>query len=238
MSEFETVFATSGLLVACLAMFVKALGVPVPVPGDFIVLAVAAQVGQGKLDLWQTFGGLLIAIVAGGVAQFTIARGPGRDLVYRLARFAGLSRARLDRIAGAIVQRGPLSVSVALLTPGVRNAALPACGLANMPVRTFFPALVLATGLDLVLHFAIGAFGGSLLEVLRPDPLSIAFGLVVLAALGLAGWLLLARRRATGARGSEVLATWEASACPVCVAAGALVRVGSSSQEIPAYVEL
>lgn len=232
------VFETSGLLVACLAMFVKAIGVPVPVPGDLIVLAAAAQVGQGKLGLWQTFGGLLIAVVAGGVAQFAIARGPGRDLVYRFARFAGLSRVRLDTIAGAILQRGPLSVVVALLTPGVRNAALPACGLADMPARTFVPALVLATGLDLALHFAIGAFGGSVLEVLRPDPAIVIFGLVALAGLGLAGWLVLARRRAPGAAGSEVLATWEATACPVCLALGALSEARSSSQEMTAHVEL
>jgi membrane protein DedA with SNARE-associated domain len=237
-SEFETIFEANGLLVACLAMFIKSIGVPLPVPGDLIVLAAAAQVGQGKLDLLQTFGALLIAVVAGGVAQFAIARGPGHDLVYRLARFAGLSRDRLDRIASAILQRGPLSVAVTLLTPGVRNAALPACGLAGMPARTFVPALVAATGLDLALHFAIGAFGGSVLEVLHPDPAMVIFGLVVLAGLGLAGWLILARRRAPDTRGSEVLATWEATACPVCVALGALGGARSSYQELPAHVEL
>ncbi len=227
-NEVEGVFETYGLLAVCLVMFVKAAGIAVPVPGDLIVLGAAAQASQGKLMMWQAFLGLLIAVVGGGVVQFAVARGPGRGLVYRVARFAGLSGPRLDLAADAIQRRGPLSLVLALLTPGLRNAAVPACGLAGMSARAFVPPLVLASGLDLALHFVLGAFGGSLLYVLRPDPMLVLLGFVILAGLGLAAWLILLRQRRSRTPTAEVLAAWEATACPVCIAFAFASRAGRS----------
>ena len=219
MTEFQAAFEAYGLAAVCLVMLAKAAGIPLPVPGDLIVLAAAAQVGQGKLSLWPTFVGLLCAVVGGGTLQFGVARGPARGLVYRVARFAGLGRERLDGAAQALRRRGPLSLSVALLTPGVRNLAVPACGLAGTSPRVFVPALAVASGLDLALHFVLGAFGGSLLEAVRPDPLAVGIAVVVLALMSLAAWLILARRRRVSA-----LAAWEAAGCPACVALGALAE--------------
>jgi membrane protein DedA with SNARE-associated domain len=125
-------------------------------------------------------------------------------------------------VAKTIQQRGALSIALALLTPGLRNAAVPACGLAGLPMRAFVPPLVAASTLDLALHFALGAAGGSLLDVLQPDPLVIAGGVVALAALGLGGWLLIVRRSSTARSKREALAAWETTACPVCLALGAL----------------
>jgi membrane-associated protein len=227
MDGFETAFVAYGLAAVCTVMLVKAAGIPLPVPGDLILLATAAQVGQGKLVLWQAFGGLLLAIVAGGTLQFAIARGPGRGLVYRLGRFAGLSSQRLDAAASALQRRGPLSLTLALLTPGVRNAVLPASGLAGLSPRAFLLPLVLASSIDLTLHFAIGVFGGSVLNRLRPDPILVILGLAAAAALGLVGWLILSRRRAQSNTG-EAVAAWQATACPVCVAVGALSIAAAS----------
>src|ERR671929_122540 len=54
-----------GLAAACAVMLTKALGVPVPVPGDVILLATAARAAEGKLVLWIAFvAGLLASVVA------------------------------------------------------------------------------------------------------------------------------------------------------------------------------
>jgi membrane protein DedA with SNARE-associated domain len=218
----DAAFASYGLAAVCLLILVKAAGVPVPIPGDLILLATAARAAEGKLVLWHAFALLLLAVVVGGMLQFGAARGPGRNLVYRLARLTGLGASRLDKAALAVKHRGPASITLALLTPGVRNAALPACGLAGLPLRAFLPPLILANFIDLSLHFTLGAAGGSLLMILQPDPLRVALGLVVLAIVGLAGWLVILRRRSAGHLGREVLATWQTTACPACLALGAL----------------
>ncbi|MBV9169929.1 MAG: VTT domain-containing protein [Chloroflexi bacterium] len=223
MDSFDTAFEAYGLAAVCVVMLTKSAGIPLPVPGDFILLATAARVGQGKLVLWQAFGALLVAVVVGGTLQFAIARGPGRGAVYRFGRFAGLHQQRLDTLANAIRRRGTLSLALALFTPGVRNAAVPACGLAGLSVSAFVPSLILASAIDLALHFVLGVFGGTLLDRFRPDPLQVVFLVIAAAVLGLAGWLVLSRRR-RGAepRNREALAAWEASACPACLGVAAL----------------
>jgi membrane protein DedA with SNARE-associated domain len=218
----DRAFESYGLAAVCLLMLGKAAGIPVPIPGDLILLATAARAAEGKLILWQAFVWLLVAIVVGGTLQFAVARGPGRGLVYRFGRLAGLGPHRLEAAATALQQRGQLSIGLALLTPGLRNAAVPACGLAGLPLGAFLPPLVAASTLDLALHFVLGAVGGNLLDVLRPDPLVVACGVLALAGLGLAGWLLIVRRRSTFRSKREALAAWEATACPVCLALGAL----------------
>jgi membrane protein DedA with SNARE-associated domain len=224
----ESAFNSYGLVAVCLLMLGKAAGFPFPIPGDLILLATAARAAEGKLVLWQAFAWLLLAVVVGGTFQFVAARGPGRGLVYRFGRLAGLGPRRLEAAATALQQRGMLSIGLALLTPGLRNAAVPACGLAGLPLRAFLPPLIAASTVDLALHFALGAVGGNLLDVLRPDPLVVACGFMALAALGLAGWLLIVRRRSTWRSSRDALAAWEATACPVCLALGALSAPASA----------
>lgn len=86
MDTIEGALDAFGLVAVCVLMLVKAAGIPVPIPGDLIVLATAARAAEGKLVLWQAFTALLLAVVLGGTAQFVMARGPGRGLVYRRGR--------------------------------------------------------------------------------------------------------------------------------------------------------
>jgi membrane protein DedA with SNARE-associated domain len=204
---------TYGLIAACVVMLVKAMGVPIPIPGDVILLATAARAAEGKIDVWLAFIGLLLALSIGGSVQFVLARGPARRIVYRLGPRLGLTRERLDGAATRVAQGGPLAICLGVLTPGVRSAVVPACGLAGLPVRVFLTGLVLGSAVDIALHFAIGFVGAELLgSILEPSPVLIVLALV---AAGLMAWFAIARRR----RVSPVQA-WAQATCPVCMAIG------------------
>ena len=118
---------------------------------------------QGKLNVWQTFISILIALVIGGLIQFLLARGPGRGFLYRFGRYIGLTSPRFDAASARVKKGGALSISIAILVPGVRGAAVVASGVANMPLRIFLPGLVVGSVLFLGLHFFLGFLGGSLL---------------------------------------------------------------------------
>jgi membrane protein DedA with SNARE-associated domain len=114
---------------------------------------------------------------------------------------------------------GPFGISLAVLTPGVRSAVVPACGLTHVPLSIFLPGLAIGSAIDLTLHFGIGVAGSSLLAtLLAPSPLLVA---VVLAVVGLGAWLLLARRR--GATTAQAVNAWTQATCPVCLTLGNLV---------------
>ena len=160
---------------------------------------------------------LLAALSVGGVLQFLVARGPGRRLIYRYGRLLGLTQERLDRVAAGVRRGGLLGIGAAVLTPGLRTAVVPACGLAALPLRAFVPGLVLGSGVDLGLHFALGYLGASLLASLASFGWVLVVGLLV---LGLAAWLVLMRRRRASAAAAAV--AWSQATCPVCLVVGSV----------------
>src|SRR5438270_8220036 len=84
-----------GLLVVFVVMLLKELGVPIPIPGDFVMLAAAAQAAAGKVSPWQAFGALVLAMVLGawGGAAAPLPLRPLRRPDRRTARPGGGGRA-------------------------------------------------------------------------------------------------------------------------------------------------
>src|ERR687886_1224675 len=214
----EAFLDSYGVAAACGVMLIKAIGVPVPIPGDVILLATAARAAEGKVLLWVAFVGLLLALTLGGTLQFLLARGPARRLVVRYGRRLGLTEERLDRVAARVRQGGLFGIGLAVLTPGVRTAVIPACGITGIPLRVFLPGLALGSATDLGLHFAIGYAGSNLLTtIVQPSP---ALVIVLLAVVGLGAWLFIARRRHASA--AAAANAWAQATCPVCLALGSI----------------
>jgi membrane protein DedA with SNARE-associated domain len=216
-----------GLVAVCVVLFLKGTGIPIPIPGDVLLLGTAAQTANGRFLLWQAFVAVLLAILLGSTVQFLLARGSGRRLVYRFGRHLGLTAGRLDAVAARVRRSGIIGIAVMVLTPGVRSAAIPACGLAAVPWRTFVPGLVVGSSLDLVLHFALGFAGGSLLMGLFDPSLVpwIVVGVLLLFALaGVVAWRLLRARQRGGHQtqlGASAFEAWQQAVCPVCLGVGA-----------------
>jgi membrane protein DedA with SNARE-associated domain len=217
----EAFLDSYGVVAACAIMLIKAAGVPIPIPGDVILLATAARAAEGKVLLWLAFVALLLALVGGGAAQFYLARGPARRLVVSHGHRIGLTEERLDRVASSVKRGGLFGIGLGVLTPGVRTAIIPACGLTGVPLRIFLPGLALGSAIDLGLHFALGYAGAGLLAaLLGPLPLLIA---TALAIAGLVAWLLIARRR--HASSAVAVSAWAQATCPACLLLGSVASL-------------
>jgi membrane protein DedA with SNARE-associated domain len=227
----DAIIDSYGLAAVCLVLFLKGAGLPIPVPGDLLLLAAAAQAASGRLVLWEAFGAVLVAVVLGGVVQFVLVRGSGRQLLLRFGRYIGLTTARVEAAAGTVRRAGPIGVALFVLTPGVRTLAIPACGLALVPWRIFVPGLVVGSAVDVTLHFVLGVAGGHLLTGLVPAsalPWVLVSSLIVLALVGLVGWRWLKRRRSQPQplESLGALPAWEQAACPACLVLGAALAPG------------
>jgi membrane protein DedA with SNARE-associated domain len=230
MNGLDAFLEQYGLAAIFLVMLAKSAGVPVPLPADLIMLASAARAAEGKLVVWQAFLALLLALVLGGMIQFALARGPGRRALYRLGGYLGLPPARLQAAAVAVRRGGTVGIGLAILTPGVRAAAVAACGLAALPLQLFLPGLVLGSTVFLSLHFVLGYLGGPLVSVLFeavPLPWLVVL-LLALLALGLGVWWRTRRRQLPAASpaqvGTEALAACQEATCPVCLVLGGARR--------------
>jgi membrane-associated protein len=222
MNSLDLFVVQYGLAALFVLLLIKTIGIPIPIPADLIILKAAARVAQGKLNVWQTFIAILVALVIGGLIQFLLARGPGRGLLYRFGRYIGLTTPRLYAASVRVKKGGALGICIAILVPGVRGATIAASGLADMPVRTFLPGLVVGSFLFLGLHFFLGYLGGSLLSTIgHVLPLSWIVLLVLLFLLTIfAVWIVFRRRKKKMQPDVQEtsLELWHEGICPACLA--------------------
>ncbi|MEW6223467.1 MAG: hypothetical protein AB1627_02445 [Chloroflexota bacterium] len=207
------------LLVAGL-LLVKEAGVPLPVPGDLLVLGagVAAAAGPGQPVLAAAL--LIAATIVGGTIQYRLLRGTGRRALVALLGRVGLGEPRIEG-AAARLGRGPRAVAVARMTPGVRIVAIPAFAFAGIPARAFVLGLAAGNAVFVGAHFALGFVLGEPAVTLVGRTLGpAAIGALALAAVGAAGWFLLARRRGAAMPGTVL--DWTDAACPACLALAAV----------------
>src|SRR3972149_11112982 len=93
---------TYGLLAVLVIMLLKEVGVPIPVPSDLIIITPGVQAATGSYPLLELILAIEAAMLIGGSAQFLIARGAGRDFIYRVGRFVRLTPERPVRANGRL----------------------------------------------------------------------------------------------------------------------------------------
>jgi membrane-associated protein len=214
---------STALLAILGLVLVKEAGVPVPVPGDLVVIGAGAAAGRGDLDPGVALVAIVIASIVGGTVQYGLLRSVARPVLLGVLRRLG-SGEGVDRQTERLRRGGARSVAVARSTPGVRIVAIAASALAGIPAAAFVAGLAIGNGLFIGAHFALGylvgepivaAVGGAL------GPLAIAA--VTLAGIGAGGWYLLGRRRGRRRAATlETIAAWTDACCPACLTLGAL----------------
>ena len=196
---------------------------PIPVPGDLVVIGAGVAAGRGDLDPLVALVAIVLASITGGVVQYGLLRSVARPALLRLLGRLG-SADRVDRQTERLRRGGARSVALARSTPGVRIVAIAASALAGIPAVAFVAGLAIGNALFIAAHFGLGylvgepvltAVGGAL------GPLAIAA--VGLALIGAIGWVVLGRLRGRGAASTLPMAlAWADACCPACLAAGLL----------------
>jgi membrane protein DedA with SNARE-associated domain len=207
-------------------LFVKEAGVPVPVPGDLLVLGAGVASNGDPAAGLGVLGLILLAGYGGGSIQFLLARGALRRALIGLLVRLGIPLERLDALAAWLLRRGALGVAVARVSPGLRIGAITASGLAALPFRGFLLGLVIGNAVFVGGHFALGFIVGPTAIGLVAGSGVLAAGaaaFLVLAMVGALGWRALRRRAAargqpaTMATPSAVFTGWAEGACPACL---------------------
>src|SRR5947209_17996518 len=93
---------TYGVGLLFVVILLKEIGVPVPVPGDLLMVVAGARAAAGKFPLWAVLAAAIIAGVIGAYVQYVIARGPGRSFIYKYGKYVGFTESRLDKAMGGV----------------------------------------------------------------------------------------------------------------------------------------
>jgi membrane protein DedA with SNARE-associated domain len=191
----QTFLDHHGVVAGFVLILVEEAGVPVPVPGDFLMLALGAHARQGGVPLWQGVLAMEAATLLGASLLYVVTARAGRGLVYRYGRYMHLTPERLERAQGWLERHGSKAIVAGRLTPGLRMATVIACGVFDVPFWRFLPGLALGGLLYILLYTLLGYFFGPVvLEVVEGIhlPLGLIGSLVPLVVI--VAWIVRARR--------------------------------------------
>jgi membrane protein DedA with SNARE-associated domain len=203
-------------------ILVKESGVPVPIPGDLVVIGAGVAAGRGELDPLVTLAALIVASLLGGVMQYGLLRSVARPALVRLLTRLG-SIERIERQTDQLRRSGARSVALARITPGVRIVAIAASALAGVPAAAFVVGLAIGNALFIAAHFALGYLVGEpLLAFVGGTLAPLAIAGAVVAVIGVIGWIvLMRRRRGLASGGLPAAVAWADACCPACLALAA-----------------
>jgi membrane protein DedA with SNARE-associated domain len=217
-----------GLLAAFVFLLIEEAGVPVPVPGDVLMLILGVHAREGSVQLWQAVAATWLGTIIGSTVLYFASRMAGRGLVYRYGRFIRLTPERLDQAEQWLKHHGSRAVFLGRLVPGLRIVTAVACGVFEVPFTVFFPAMSLGALLYILVYTLLGYFlGPPVLGFM--ERVHIPFGLLgSLVPLGLLLVWIFRTRQELGRRTVAPAAIDRESRLRAGALAGLLATTGST----------
>ena len=206
-------------------ILVKEAGIPIPIPGDLVIIGAGVAAGRGDLEPIVALLAIIVASLVGGVTQFGLLRSVARPALVRLLTRLG-SVDRVERQTDRLQRRGARSVAAARMTPGVRIVAIAASALAGVPAAAFVAGLAIGNAVFIAAHFGLGfAIGEPVVALVGGALGPLAIVGIGVAVVGVVGWLLLSRRRTGLAKdGLPAVMAWADACCPACLGAAVVAR--------------
>ncbi len=180
-----------------LALFVLVLieeaGIPLPVPGDTLVMLSASKPHQEAFYPFLVIAISSVAVFIGSNILYFITRRGGRPLLDKYGKYIHLNERRVARIEGWFRRHGPPAIIFGRLIPGLRIPTTVMAGLSNVPYKVYAPTDAVAAIVWSAVFYWAGALIYRQLDLIAgvfsgiADVLSIWVILGLLAAILLAG---------------------------------------------------
>jgi membrane protein DedA with SNARE-associated domain len=165
---------------------VEESGIPVPVPGDIVMMYAGHRVARGEMIWWQALLCGVIATIIGSCILYNIGRRGGRPLLRRYGRYLHLTESRQFWIEGWLHRFGGFAVFAGRLIPGMRCGSSFVAGTFGVP----YPSFLLGTaasafvwwGLFLYLGAKLGRWVAPVFEE-HPYTVFVFLGLIVMSSI-------------------------------------------------------
>jgi membrane-associated protein len=180
-----SLFQEHPYLVLLIVLTLEEAGLPLPLPGDLLILVAGAAIASGQLDPVLTVACIIVATVTGSSILYTIGRLGGRPVLRRFGGFFRLTPARVTRMEGWLGEH-PSAVIWSRLVPGLRVVTSFAAG----ALRLRLPLFLLAIALSALLWAGVYLTAGALLGSAAVDLVDQVGDSLWLAVAGLAGLAL------------------------------------------------
>lgn len=191
-----------------LLLLVEEAGVPLPVPGDVVIMFAGYRASIGQMSIWEAALSVTLAVQMGSTILYMISRRLGHTLLFKYGRFIHLDQSKLTKIERWIQRHGPAMVYVGRLIPGLRTPTSIVSGIFEIPFHQFLFYATLSAITWSAFWLSLGYFfGRSLLPVVRQlhHQLTVAAAAaVLLGGALLLSWWLWRRRSSSPSQSREV----------------------------------
>ena len=126
-----------GYLAIFLIMAIEEAGVPLPVPGDGLLLFAGYLTALGTLSLGRSLLVVDLGALTGASMLFWLAHRGGRSVLLRHGRLIRVDARRLDQLMRLFRRLGPFGPGICRLIPGLRIYSSALAGLALVGYRRF-----------------------------------------------------------------------------------------------------
>ena len=181
MDSWISNLAAHGFVILFAAVFLEAIGFPVP--AALVLLIAGGASARGALPAPYALSGAIAAMLVGDTLMFLIGRYTGWWLLGLLCRISLNPESCILRSADSFYRRGRKLLLIAKFIPGINTMAPPLAGSMNMRFLQFIRLDLVGATLYIVGYFSVGfVFSGALEAITRGYQ---AFGRVL-------GWAVIA----------------------------------------------
>ncbi len=139
-----------------LLVLIEEAGVPIPIPGDTLVMIAGLQPRQTLLYDVGVIAIVSSAVFIGSSTLYAVMRRGGRPFLQRYGKYLHLHPDRLDRIERWFLKRGRVAIVLGRLIPGLRIPTTVIAGLSGLSYREYAQTCAVAAVIWTAVFFYLG----------------------------------------------------------------------------------
>jgi membrane protein DedA with SNARE-associated domain len=188
-------FHTHVLATLLVAISIEEAGIPIPIPGDSLVMLAGTQGPHTLRHALAVIGVSSVAVVLGSSLLFVVVERGGRPLLAKYGKYIMLDEEHVARMDAWFAKRGRLAIVLGRLIPGLRIPTTIIAGISGMPFYMYLLTATFAALIWSTFYFLVGDLLGRTVALLWGAVSDLLDGLprtfLVLSVLMLAGALVL-----------------------------------------------
>lgn len=140
-----------------LMILVEEAGIPIPIPGDALVVIAGLEPHRGPLYALHVIALASTAVFLGSSVLYLVSRRGGRPFFRRYGRYILLNESRLTKMETWFTRWGRPAIVFGRLIPGLRIPTTIMAGISGVPPATYFRTAAVAGIIWSSIFFFLGA---------------------------------------------------------------------------------
>jgi membrane protein DedA with SNARE-associated domain len=142
------------------AILIEEAGIPIPIPGDALVMLAGAEPHTGLQHAIAAISVSSLAVFLGSSVLYAVMRRGGNPLLIKYGKHVHLHEHRLNRLKSWLENRGRVAIIVGRLIPGLRIPTTVLAGTSGVAYREYALTAAIAAVVWSCFYYSVGGFLG------------------------------------------------------------------------------